>query len=85
MRSQHNGLLVVLGHAEKRVKTLRDSIQDVVTLRLELFIRWHNLALLRRDLDVSKASTVLALEMVEMIKVIQGRVQNTKPLIEVSR
>ena len=85
MHSQANDLLDVLEDTEMRLKGLRDSIRNVETLRSKLFLRWQSRVLLRRDMDDTKSSIVLALEMVEMIRIVQGQFQHAKPLIEVSR
>lgn len=85
MHSQPDELLAVLEDAERRLKDLRDSIQNLETLRSKLFLRWKSRLLLRRDIDVAKSSTVLALEMVEMIRVVQGGVLPAKALIAISR
>ena len=85
MQSQPDELLVVLESAEKRLHTLTNSIHNVETLRSVSSLRWQSRALLRRDIDVAKSLTVLALEMVGMIRVVQGRTQHAEPPIEVSR
>lgn len=85
MHSQANDLLDVLEDTEMRLNGLRDSIRNVETLRSKLFLRWQSRVLLRRDMDDTKSSIVLALEMVEMIRIVQGDIQHAKPLIEVSR
>ena len=85
MHSQANDLLDVLEDTEKRLKGLRDSIRNVETLRSKLFLHWQSRVFLRRDMGDTKSSIVLALEMVEMIRIVQGHIQHAKPLIEVSR
>lgn len=78
-------MLVVLKDAEKRLNTLRDVIDNFDTLRSTSSLRWQSRALLQRDVDVVKSLTVLALEMVGMIRVVQGQVQHAEPPVEFSR
>ncbi len=85
MQSQHDDLLVVLEDAEKRLNNLRDSIQTIETLRSELFLRGQTRVLLRRETENAKSCTILALEMLEMIRVVRDLNQHSKPPIEASR
>ena len=85
MQSQPDKLLVVLESAEKRLNTLTNSIHNVETLRSISSLRWQSRVLLRRDMASAKSLTVLALEMVGMIRVVQGQIRHAEPPIEVSR
>ena len=85
MQSEPDELLDVLKNVEQRLGKLGESIQNAEKFRTKLFLRWQSRAPLRRDIDVTKSSIVLALEMVGMIRAVQGRIQDAKPLIEDSR
>ena len=85
MQSQPEELLLALEGVEKRLKRLRDDIQDAETLRAKLFFRRQSRILLKYDMDLANFSIVLALEMVRMIRAVQSRVQHAEPLIEDSR
>ena len=83
-QSRYDGLPAVLEDVEVHLNTLRNSIQQLQTLRSKLFTRSQGRILLRRDIDVAKSSIGLALVMVEMIRGVQGRTQYAKLPTEVS-
>lgn len=85
MQSQSDALLVVLEDAEKRLKILRDNVQNFETLHSKLFLHWQDRVLQRRDINFAKSLIVLALEMVEMIRDVHGQTQHAEPVIDVSR
>lgn len=81
MQSQPNDLLVLLEDIEKRLESLRTSIHNVDTLRSEVVLRWQSRVLLRRNTDAAIPCIVVALEIIEMIRVVQGHIRHAKPLM----
>ena len=82
MHAQLESLSSPLKNIEGHLETLEESIQDVDRYRKIFVSSWQIRGLCGRDIEVARSSTLLAMNMVKMLKVVQRQVQNNRLRIE---
>ena len=82
MHAQLEKLSSSLNNIEDRLRVLEEGIQDMDKYRTNFFFRWQGRGLWTRDIELAKSSILLAMNMVNMMKVVRCRMQGDTLHIE---